>query len=369
MSTVLLIEDDMSLRENLALFLQTEGFQVFESETGKFGLQLAHEKQPDLILCDLRLPDISGFEVARAIKEDSSLSGIPIIIISAVSGTEEIVRGLINAEDYITKPFNMAELKARVRSMLRLKEALDEIKSLNLSLEERVARRTEELTQANRLLAAEIRLRRESEEYSAELSRKLLEIREMERMQIAEELHDELGQQVVALKWTVQHVCDTQGIDAEVRADLTTRLDRINETVRVVSHQLSPAAFKNLGIRSAVEQMAQGLIKSGLSLELNLEALDDFFPEDWSIDLYRIIQEALTNILKHAAAGNMRMIARRNKSGLRLEISDNGIGMESIHREGLGLATMHQRAIRLGGRLAVATGKSGGTEVILEIPE
>lgn len=118
-STVLVVDDDFSLREFLKISLQAHGYKTLEAPTGRQALELAATSLPDAILLDLGLPDGSGLEVTRSLREWTS---IPILVVSVRDDEETIVQSLDDgADDYLSKPFKMNELLARLRAALRRK--------------------------------------------------------------------------------------------------------------------------------------------------------------------------------------------------------------------------------------------------------
>ena len=116
-STILIAEDDKDIRELLKLYLESEGYRVLEAENGRLALELAQKEQPDMAVLDVRMPEMNGLEVTRALRKSSE---IPILILSAKSTDNDKILGLnLGADDYIAKPFNPMEIVARVKAQLR----------------------------------------------------------------------------------------------------------------------------------------------------------------------------------------------------------------------------------------------------------
>jgi len=118
MSRVLVVEDDAAILRGLADNLEGEGYEVRTARTGEEGIRIIHDEHPDLVVLDLMLPGLSGFEVCRRVRREGIVT--PILVLTARGEEADRVTGLdLGADDYVTKPFSVAELLARVRALLR----------------------------------------------------------------------------------------------------------------------------------------------------------------------------------------------------------------------------------------------------------
>jgi diguanylate cyclase (GGDEF)-like protein len=133
---ILVVDDNRDNAEIIATRLRYRGYSIEEAGTGQLALDSVHRSPPDLLLLDIMLPDIDGFEISRRIKGDPTLPFIPIILVTARDQTEDKVLGFdAGADDYLTKPINFSELEARVRAMLRIKRLQDELEEKNRELQ------------------------------------------------------------------------------------------------------------------------------------------------------------------------------------------------------------------------------------------
>jgi PAS domain S-box-containing protein len=163
--TILIVDDNPANSSVIADYLTDYGFQVMVAQAGETALELAQQVRPELILLDVMLPGIDGFEVCRRLKADEQTQEIPVIFTTVLAEVEDKVKGFeVGGVDYISKPFQEQEVLARVTTHLRLRNLTGRLHEAKEALEKRVAERTAALVQANRELQAEIVERKRAEE-------------------------------------------------------------------------------------------------------------------------------------------------------------------------------------------------------------
>lgn len=213
----------------------------------------------------------------------------------------------------------------------------------------------------------------ESRQALRRLSASIVEGREAERRRIARELHDELGQSLSALKLELSACVDDALLErhrASVRSMLQ-RLDEIMAAVRRIAVDLRPQMLDDLGLGAAVEWLVQDFARhTGLRCTTQLDevgALDDSV----ATALYRMVQEALTNVLRHAQATEVAVELRLRDGRAQLSVRDNGLGLQDAagsHDSRFGLLGMQERASMLGGQLQIESAPGGGTCVSMGLP-
>jgi len=124
-NSVLIVEDDEIIRENIKEYLELNGFDVFESENGKTGLSLAHSNTPDVIISDVMMPEMNGIEMLSELKKDTNTSLIPVILITAKVEAKDVREGMtVGADDYITKPFDLEDLLHAINTQISKKNKI-----------------------------------------------------------------------------------------------------------------------------------------------------------------------------------------------------------------------------------------------------
>jgi len=213
----------------------------------------------------------------------------------------------------------------------------------------------------------------ESRQALRRLSANIVEGREAERRRIARELHDELGQSLSALKLELSACVDDALLErhrARVR-HMLKRLDEIMAAVRRIAVDLRPQMLDDLGLGAAVEWLVQDFARhTGLRCTVQIDDLGNL-GDSVATALYRMVQEALTNVLRHAQATEVAVELRLRDGHARLSVRDNGVGIEdgqTPHDSQFGLLGMQERADMLGGHLKLTSTKGGGTRVCMELP-
>lgn len=204
------------------------------------------------------------------------------------------------------------------------------------------------------------------------------EAEEMERRRIAREIHDGLGQMLSAIKFNVEVLEDAKGLDeTDIRklADIKHLLDRVMTEAREISHNLMPSVLEDFGLKPALQLLCESVgNRLGIPITFQFHGAEERLANTLEINLYRIAQEALNNISKHAHAKSASVQIHRDKVGVRMTIEDEGEGFaplmprERAEKGGMGLISMRQRASTFGGSFTIESHPGGGTTVVVEIP-
>jgi signal transduction histidine kinase len=317
---------------------------------------------PDLILLDVMMPGIDGFETCRRLNTSVRTRAIPVILMTALTDTDKKLAGFaVGAVDYVTKPLDAAEMLARIQCHLAISALRKNLTERNSLMEREIAARTEAQTELQR-----------SQEIIRMLGAHNARSLEEERMRVSRELHDEMGQQLAALRMEVsvlrQHARGGEPPDDAAFDMLLDRVDGLVASVRGVVSQLRPPALDG-GLATAIDWLAAEFTRhTGLPCCLDVETGVRLSQPDAATMVFRIAQESLNNVRRHARATHVELQLRQDEAGCELTVTDNGIGFDIGEQfSGYGLLGMEERARALGGVLTIESAMGSGTTVHLQI--
>ncbi|HKQ88776.1 MAG TPA: response regulator [Candidatus Acidoferrales bacterium] len=373
--TVLVVDDNDALRYSIARALKEAGYKILEARTGTEAIARAAE-MPTLITLDVNLPDMDGFQVCRRLKSSPETAHIPILHVSSTfTDAQSRVHGLQGGADaYLAEPIDRSELVATVAALLRLKNAESEARrqaevaesarkelaQLNATLEDRIKERTSELNAANDSLR--------------ELSARLLQARDDEQRRIARELHDGVGQLVIAIKINNSAIArETAVLSAAAVTALQQNeamLQELHQGIRTISHLLHPPLLDEVGLPVALQWYVEEFSKrSGISVTLDCPESLERTSSEIETAVFRVVQECLGNVHRHSASPTATVRFDVVDGKAHLEIRDEGAGIpEHRQREikmhgrvGVGLRGIRERIAQLGGEMQIESSSKGTT--------
>jgi two-component system sensor histidine kinase/response regulator len=364
----ILIADDNSIDlQILTLTLQNEAYQLFSAQNGKDALRLAQQVKPDLILLDVKMPGIGGFEVCQKLKASKATMNISIIFLSALDEQVNKLQGLnIGGEDYITKPFSPEEVSARVRVHLAL------------------CAKRKELEQ----------LREQDQQYFARIN--------AIRDGILEQMEHDVKSPLASIKVST-HLINRHTRDQDSRIEgYTERINQaVDETLHVMEHlleiakletgrstRMKPVAIESFIQRVIIAYQALAEIKDIqflIHFETHPGAMAYFDPDQ----MQRVISNLLSNALKYTATkGTVSLTVRLENQTLHLAVSDTGRGIsegdipkifdrlyrvplddEQIEGTGLGLYIVKSIVEQHGGVIEVQSQVHKGSTFVVSIPQ
>lgn len=277
-SRILIVDDDPFNLDLLEQELTDQDCIIARATDGEEALKKVEGFLPDVILLDYMMPKMDGIEVVKRLKEDEKYKGIPVILLTAKGSQEDKVKGLdAGADDYVTKPFDSVELRARVRSMMRIKQMHDSLEEWNRTLEEKVERQVDEIERISRLKRylspqiAETILRRDDEalfkSHRREITVVFLDLRGFtafsesaepeEVMSLLGTYHQEMGNLIFKFEGTLEHFAG----DAIMVF--------LNDPVLCEEHT-KKAVHMALEMRDKVKDLRRGWLKEGYDLDLGV---------------------------------------------------------------------------------------------------
>jgi len=205
------------------------------------------------------------------------------------------------------------------------------------------------------------------------LSSRLVDVQEAERRSISRELHDEVGQSLGALLVELGSLSTNLPLDRirikERLANMKSVAERTVGTVRDIALLLRPSMLDDLGLIAALEwQCREVSRRSEMEVTVEPEDVSEDLPDEYKICVYRLVQEALNNAVRHARARNAKVRVAQNQNGIAIEVSDDGRGFQPERARGLGILGMEERVKRLGGTLTVDSTPGRGSAIKAELP-
>ena len=224
-------------------------------------------------------------------------------------------------------------------------------------------------------LAREVAIRTRAEQRVKSLLERLVSVQEEERRRIARNLHDHLGQQLTALRLSIAALREQPSTQAQLRARLDA-IDKIasqiDRDVDFLAWNLRPAALDDVGLSAALEAVVRDwAATNGIEAEFHTTPAAARLAAESESHLYRIVQEALNNVSKHAAATHVSVLLEHTDREVRLIVEDNGRGFDAdqaLHHRAIGLTSMHERAALIGGRVEFESAPGKGTTVFARVP-
>lgn len=349
--TILIIDDEEITRRTLAALLDKPNYHIEIAKDGVEGFESAKQINPDVILLDVMMPRMNGYDVCKRIRADPQIAEVPIIMMTALDDRAAKLNGLeAGADDFLAKPFDSLELEIRLHTLKRVnryRRLLEEREKLNAALSE--------LSEKHEQLRA--------------LSRQIIEAQENERRLVAVELHDEIGQLITGLKLILERQQeDAPAMVSEARA-VTNEL---TQRVREMSLNLRPTALDDLGLCAALDGLFKRFTKqTGIIIRHNVNPLEDRrFDKTIETTAFRVIQEALTNVARHANTNEVNISLTLSPDHMRISIADGGKGFD-LHLKDLktstGLSGMTERVNMAGGHFSIHSTPDKGTHILVDL--
>jgi signal transduction histidine kinase len=350
--TILVIDDELITRTTLAALLEKPSHHVEMAEDGIQGIEMAKRIKPDVILLDVMMPRMNGYDVCKRIRSDPDIAEVPIIMVTALDDEDAKLNGLVaGADDFLAKPFNTLELEIRLHTLRHV----DRYRRL-LNEREKLKETLAELSLKNNQLSI--------------LSQQVLEAQENERRRVAVELHDEIGQLITGLKLILERNADDKSarID-EARAVVNELMQRVRE----IALNLRPAVLDDFGLPAALDDLFKRFSRqTKITIRHNINPLDEYrFDKAIEVAVFRVTQEAITNIARHAGAQRVTVILQNLEDRLTMEIRDDGRGItkkEIVDPTSIGITGMRERVYALEGTLEMKGVQGKGTTVTVNIP-
>jgi signal transduction histidine kinase len=335
---ILMVDDQPAKLLSYEVILGELGENLIKASSGKEALEYLLKNDIAVVLMDVSMPELDGFELAEMIRQHPRFQKTAIIFISAVHLTDlDRLKGYQRgAVDYISVPVIPELLRAKVSVFAELHRRAHQLQTLNSELRR--------------------------------LSVRLITMQDEERRRIARELHDGLGQELVAAK-ILLHRASQQNPEAARSAagDAAEIIDRGIQQVRSMSHLLHPPLLDEVGLVSALRWYLEGFAqRSGIETAIDVEPSEfSRLTPELETAIFRIVQESLSNVLRHSNARKAWVTLNVKDGQVVATVRDDGRGIDRRIAEqqpgsvGIGISGMSQRAKEFGGELRLATAHPG----------
>jgi signal transduction histidine kinase len=344
---ILMVDDQPAKLLSYEVILAELGENLIKANSGREALEYLLKEDVAIVLMDVSMPELDGFELADMIRQHPRFQKTAIIFISGVHLTDlDQLKGYQRgAADYLSVPVNPELLRAKVSVFADLHRKTHQLEALNREL------RT--------------------------LSSNLIATQDDERRRIARELHDSLGQELSAAKMMTDKIVmlNRSSESTKEALEISNLIDHSIQQVRSISYLLHPPLLDEIGLQSALQFYLEGFTKRS-GIEILLEMQPSNFPRlspEMETAIFRIVQEAVTNVFRHSGAREAWVTLVRDDVQVVGTVRDNGKGITDgimegrPDRVGVGIGGMRQRVKEFGGELRIGSANPG-TVVEVTVP-
>ena len=391
---ILIVDDSNDVLKVLRLVLEAKDHQVWVATDGVEALKVLEQEDIQAVISDILMPRMDGYQLCIEVRKSSVFEDVPFVFYSSTyaSPSDEETAHRLGADKFVKKPAPAEEilqaLQDSVRDRARNKtrpgtppEELGLMKEYSAILVSKLEKKNLDLEAQAKMLRQSEEEVRESREQLRALAARLQAAREEERIRIAREIHDDLGELLTGFKlglaWLKDQIENNPAISN--RQDMKERLaalgslaDTTTNRVRKLCTELRPAILDDLGLVAAIEWHTSEFQKrTNIRCETILNEEQIVVTSEQASAIFRIFQEILTNVARHSQASKIRVRLTADDTNVVLEIKDNGRGIQPDQMAGtgsLGLLGMRERAAALGGKVDIHGQKGRGTTVTVTIP-
>lgn len=333
---ICVIDDEQQLVEEISTWLDFEGYEVYAANDGESGLKTILEHRPDLVICDINMPMMDGYEVLTEVRSMPDVQNTPFLFLTAQATVDDFRRGMaLGADDYLIKPFNYEDLLSAIVGRL------DKQHSLSLSA---------------------------FQDFSRLMISNVDEIKQDFVKYLDRQIVSPLNALRIYLNAMAGRTIESQDLN-----EALARLNDVTKNVEQVQAMLTPDALIYLGMVPMVNWLTFYYRSEQKNLQFTFDHinLNDHYPEHILRHLFAILDEALGNVIKHAKASSVNIYLQQIDQRLYGSVSDDGIGFDAEmswqHINSLGLVIMRERARMCGGDLEVISDREVGTIINFDI--